>query len=72
MSIPKQRILMNSFLKAQFNYCSLIWVCHSRDNNWKINGLHERSLRVVYNDKQLSFSELLTKDGPVSIHERNL
>lgn len=72
MSITKQHILMNSLLKAQFNYCPLLWMCHSRENNKKINRLHERSLKVVYIDKQLSFSELLTKDGFVSIHERNL
>ena len=63
---------MNSFFKTQFNYCSLIWMCHSRENNRKINRLHERCLRNIYNDKQSSFNELLEKDGSVSIHERNL
>ena len=50
----------------------LIWKCHSRKNNRKINRLHERCLRTMYNDKQSSFNELLEKDGSVSIHERNL
>ena len=63
---------MNSFFKTQFNYCPLIWVFHSRENNRKINRLHERCLRTIYNDKQSSFNELLEKDGSVSIHERNL
>ena len=63
---------MNCFFKAQFNYCALIWMCYSRENNRKINSLHDKSLRVVYNDKQLLLSKLLTKDGPVSIWERNL
>ena len=30
------------FFKAQFNYCMLIWTCHSRENNGKINPLHKR------------------------------
>ena len=47
-------------------------MCHSRKNNRKINRLHERCLRTMYNDKQSSFNELLEKDGSVSIHERNL
>ena len=63
---------MNSFFKTQFNYCPLIWVFHSRENNRKINRLHERCLRTIYNDKQSSFNELLEKDGSASIHERNL
>ena len=47
-------------------------MCHSRKNNNKINKLHERCLRFIYNDKRLSFNALLEKDGSVSIHERNI
>ena len=47
-------------------------MCHGHENNRKINRLHERCLRTIYNDKQSSFNELLEKDGFVSIHERNL
>ena len=71
MGIAKKRILMNAFFTSQFSYCSLVWMCHSRTNNNKINRLHERCLRIVYNDKQ-SFNELLKKDGSVSIHMRNI
>ena len=71
MNLSKRRLLMNSFFKTRFNYCPLIWMCHSRENNRKINRLHERCLRTIYNDKQSSFNELLEKDGSASIHERN-
>ena len=47
-------------------------MCHNRTNNRKINRLHERCLRIIYNDKQSSFIELLEKDNFVSIHQRNL
>ena len=47
-------------------------MCDSHENNRKINRLHERFLRTIYNDKQSSFNELLEKDGSASIHERNL
>ena len=47
-------------------------MCHSHTNNNKINRRHERCLRIVYNDKQSSFNELLEKDGSVSIHMRNI
>ena len=45
---------------------------HSRSNNNKIKHLHERRLRLIYNDKQSSYEELLIKDGTVSIHHRNI
>ena len=72
MGIAKKRILMNAFFTSQFSYCPPVWMCHSRTNNSKINRLHERCLRLVYNDKQSSFNELLEKDGSVSIHMRNI
>ena len=72
MNLSARRLLMNSFFKTQFNYCPLMWMCDSRENNRKINRLHERCLRSIHNGKQSSFNELLEKDGCVLIHERNL
>ena len=40
--------------------------------NIKINRLHERCLRIIYNDKTSSFADLLAKDGSATIHTRNL
>ena len=34
--------------------------------------LHERSCRLIYNDKRSSFEDLLEKDISVSIHQKNL
>ena len=72
INMHKRRILMNSFFRSQFNYCPLIRTCHSRTNNRKINRLHERCLRIIYNDKQSSFIKLLEKENSVSINQRNL
>ena len=56
----------------QFNYCPLTWMWHSRAKNNKINRLHERCLRIIYEDKASTFEQLLEKDSSVSIHTRNL
>ena len=68
----KLRLIMKTFIESQFNYCPLIWMCHSRSLNTKINKLHERALRVVYKDDNLTFEQLLEKDNSVTIHDRNL
>ena len=47
-------------------------MCHNRTNNNKINRLHERCLRLIYNDKKSSFKDLLKKNESVSLHHRNL
>ena len=63
---------MNSFFNSRFNYCPLVWMFHSRSINNKINRLHERVLRIVYNDFKSSFKNLLEKDGTVSIHVKKI
>ena len=47
-------------------------MCHSRTLNNKINKLHERALRLVYDNRQSTFKELLNLDKSVIIHHRNL
>ena len=47
-------------------------MCHNRTYNNKINRLHERCLRMIYNDKRSSFEDLLEKDNSVLIHHKNL
>ena len=37
------------FIKSQLKYCSLIWMFDLRYTYNKINSLHERALRIVYN-----------------------
>ena len=44
---------------------------HSRSLNNKINRIHERALRLVYQNN-LSFSELLDLDNSVTVHQKNL
>ena len=63
---------MKAFITSQFRYCPLVWMCHSRTSNNKINKLHERALRLVYDDRQSTSEELLNIDKSVTIHHRNL
>ena len=72
MNIEKRKMIMNAFFNSQFSYCPLTWMFHNRLINNKINRLHERCLRIVYNDNQSTFEELLEKDNTVSVHQRNL
>ena len=72
LSFEKRRILLKAFIESQFKYCTLAWMFHSRESNNKINRLHERTLRIVYNDYLSSFDELLEKDGFYSVHHSNI
>ncbi len=72
MPFDKKRLLMNSFIQSQFSYCPLLWMFCSRDLNNRINSIHKRALRMIYLDYTSTFSELLEKDGSVTIHQRNI
>ena len=66
--LSKRKFLMNAFSNSQFSCCLLVWMCHSRALNNKINRLHERYLRLIYNDKELTFEKRLEKGDFVLIH----
>ena len=72
MDLSKRRVLMNAFFTAQFNYYRTTWTFHSRSLDNRINRLHDRCLRMIYNNKQSNFDELLVKDNSVTIHDRNI
>ena len=37
-----------------------------------MNNIHERALRIVYRDYEITFQQLLKQNKSVSIHQRNL
>ena len=66
MCISKRKLFMNAFFELSFSYCPLVWMYHSRSMNNKINRLHERYLRIIYNNKTSSFLDLLAKTVSVT------
>ena len=63
---------MKAFIESQFSYCPLLWMFCSRKMNNKKNYIHERALRIVYEDYENTFDLLLRKDNSVCIHHRNI
>ena len=72
MDLKQRKLIVNTFILSQFGYCPLVWMFHNRTLNNRINRIHERALRIIYQDKNSSFDELLTRDGSFTIHHRNV
>ena len=72
MRFEQRKCIVNLFITSHFSYCPLVWMFHSRRLNNRINHIHERALRIIYQDYNSSFEELLRKDGSLTIHQRNL
>ena len=65
-SLQKRRILTKSFISSQFNYCPVVWMCHSRSLD-KVNHIYEMAFCILYQDFESSFPALLVKDDSFTI-----
>ena len=72
LTLEKRLKIMNAFFKSQFSYCPLVWMFHTRKLEKRINHLHERCLRLVYQDNTSSFEELLQRNRAVTFHHKSL
>ena len=72
LSFNKRKTLFKAFVESQFKYCPIVWMFHSRRTNNKINRLHERALRIVYDDDVSTFDQLLAMDKSFCIHHQNI
>ena len=69
---PRQKsMLYNSFLMSNLNYCPIIWMFYGKTSDEKINNIHKRALRALYNDSNSNYYELLKKGNHLNIHEMN-
>ena len=55
----QQETITKAVIISQFGYCPLVWILHSRTLNNHINKIHERALRMVYNDNISNYDKLL-------------
>ena len=61
---PKSKnVIYNSFIRSNFEYCPLVWHFCGKTNNDKLEKIQERSLRILHDTYQLSYEELLNKNG---------
>ena len=70
LSFNKRRTPFKAFVESQFKYSPIVWMFHSRRTNNKINRLHERALRIVYDDDVSTFDQLLAMDKSFCIHHQ--
>ena len=61
--MKKSKVLVNSFIFSNFNYCPLVWIFSSTKSLNKIENLQKRDLRFLYDDYESSYNELLEKSG---------
>ena len=71
LGFDEKKILVNSFILSNFNYCPLVWFISSSRSLQKIENLQKRALRFLYNDYSSPYEVLLDRADKVAIKMRN-
>ena len=71
LSLENAKLLCNAFIDSQFNYASLVWMFCRKKLYLKIQKIHHKALKVVYNSNK-NYNELLRDNNEFSIHQRHL
>ena len=72
LTFYKRKILLNSFVQSQFTHAPLVWMLHTKTANNKINRVHYKFLKTLYDDHDSTFKQLLDKEGTFTVHEKNI
>ena len=71
LTIKKAKMLGNAFIDSQFNYAPLLWMFCRKTLYSKIEKIHHKTLKVIYESND-AYDKLLLKSNTVSLHQRHL
>ena len=72
LTFKNRTVFIKAYFESQFKYCPLVCMFHRTQVNNKINRLHDRALRMIYEDSTSLFDTFLEKDMSLSVHDRNI
>ena len=67
LDAKSKKLILNSFIVSNFNYCPLVWHFCGKGNNKKLESIQERSLRILFNDAISDYESLLELFGTSSL-----
>ena len=72
LGLKERVVLVNSFIYSNFDYCPLVWMFSHKKSLNKIESLHKRALRLLLNDYENSYKELLEKSEKCNMNLRRI
>ena len=71
LNYEKGKILYNTFVMSNFNYSPLIWMYNGKTSSNRVDRVQKRALRILYNDFNVPFEVLLTREDERNVHTKN-
>ena len=72
LSYDQMLLPVNSLVKYQFVYCPMIWMFCPRTLSNSLNHIHKRAIRLVHDNYNSSFYDILEMPNKKTIHQKNL
>ena len=72
IGLEGSKILINSFINANLNYCPIVWHFSSRKSINKIENIQKRALRFLLNDYSSDYETLLKKTNKCTMEVKRL
>ena len=72
MNEQTRKYYANSYVLSEFNYCSIVWHFCGLVETHKIEKIHERSLRYVYNDYTTEYHQLLDSHDLTTLYGKRI
>ena len=65
-----RKYICNAFMNSQFDYVPLVCTFRRKKQYLKIQKIHHKAIKVVYNDSNRNYDEPLRDNNEISIHQR--
>ena len=72
LGFKEKKIFIISYSMASFNYCLLLWMFLSASSLKKIENFQKKALRILYNDYEISYEELLLNSDRATMNVNRL
>ena len=72
LRFEERKVLINSFIYSNFNYCPLVWHFCSKESTKKIENIQKRALRFLLEDYESDYETLLKKSGKCTMEIKRI
>ena len=66
----ERKILVDAHVTSQFNYCSTVWHFCGLSEIHKMEKLHERAIRFIYNEQSKAYFDILKENKITTLYGR--
>ena len=70
MDRPCKKIIYNSYISSNFNYCPVVWMFTGKTNLGKLEKTNKRALRYVVNDNDAEYEVMCQELKVLNIHRQ--